>query len=58
MVRKICGACMGNGYRRIYKDTSEREKITIQCAVCNSAGEVEDEVFTYDYSGIDHDKLQ
>ena len=58
MVRKICDACMGNGYRRIYKDTSEREKITIQCAVCNSAGEVEDEAFTYDYSGIDHDKLQ
>ena len=58
MVRKICDVCMGNGYRRIWKDTSETEKITIQCAVCESAGEVEDEDFTFDYSGIDHDKLQ
>ena len=39
---------MGNGYRRIYKDTSEREKIVIQCARCESAGEVEDEDFNYD----------
>ena len=28
MVRKICDVCMGNGYRRIWKDTSETEKIT------------------------------
>ena len=40
------------------KIKSEREKVTIQCAKCESAGEVEDEDFTYDYSGIDHDKLQ
>ena len=49
---------MGNGYRRIYKDTSEKEKITIQCAVCESAGEIEDEDFSYDYSGLDLNKLQ
>ena len=49
---------MGNGYRRIWKDSSEREKITIQCAKCESAGEVEDEDFNYNYSGIDPDKLQ
>ena len=58
MVRKICNACAGNGYRRIWKDQYEQEKITIQCAVCESAGEVEDEDFSYDYSGINHDKLQ
>ena len=57
-MRKICDVCMGNGYRRIWKDTSETEKITIQCAVCESAGEVEDEDFNYDYSGINHNKLQ
>jgi len=57
-MRKICDVCMGNGYRRIWKDTSETEKITIQCAVCESAGEVEDEDFSYDYSGLDYDKLQ
>jgi|TARA_R100000322_G_scaffold123097_1_gene80192 hypothetical protein len=49
---------MGNGYRRIWKDTSEKEKITIQCAVCESAGEIEDEDFSYDYSGFNVDKLQ
>jgi len=58
MVRKICETCMGNGYRRIWKDSSEREKITIQCAKCESSGEVEDEDFNYDYSGVDSDKLQ
>jgi len=57
-MRKICEECMGNGYRRIYKDTSEKEKIVIQCAACESAGEIEDEDFSYDYSGLDLNKLQ
>ncbi len=34
---------MGNGYRRIFKDTSEREKITIQCSNCSSSGELSGE---------------
>ncbi len=58
MVRKICDKCMGNGYRRIWKDQHEKEKVTIQCVKCQSAGEVEDEDFNYDYSGIIHNKLQ
>ena len=58
MVRKICETCMGNGYRRIWKDQHEKEKITIQYAKCESSGEVEDEDFNYDYSGVDSDKLQ
>jgi|GEM_PF-2236972 DnaJ-class molecular chaperone len=37
----VCNACMGNGYRRIWKDQNEKEKIIIQCAKCNSSGEVE-----------------
>ena len=57
-MRKICNACMGNGYRRIYKDTSEEEKIVIQCAACESSGEIEDEDFSYDYSGLELNKLQ
>ena len=57
-MRKICEACMGNGFRRIWSDQHEKEKITIQCAVCDSAGEVEDADVNYDYSGIDTDKLQ
>jgi hypothetical protein len=58
MVRKICDGCAGNGYRRIWKDQHEREKITIQCSKCKSSGEIEDEDFNYDYSGVDHNKLQ
>ena len=58
MVRKICDKCMGNGYRRIWKDQHEKEKITIQCVKCQSAGEVEYEDFSYDYSGLIHNKLQ
>ena len=42
-MRKICDKCMGNGYRRIWKDQTEKEKITIQCSNCDSAGEVEDD---------------
>jgi|ETNvirenome_6_30_1030629.scaffolds.fasta_scaffold97244_2 DnaJ-class molecular chaperone len=38
--KMICPDCKGNGYRRIWKDSSEREKITIQCARCESQGEI------------------
>jgi|TARA_B100001059_G_scaffold136493_1_gene136850 hypothetical protein len=48
---------MGNGYRRIWKDQYEKEKITIQCAKCESAGEIDEEP-SYDYSGVDINKLQ
>tara|TARA_R110002020_G_scaffold218423_4_gene426285 strand:+ start:205 stop:381 length:177 start_codon:yes stop_codon:yes gene_type:complete len=40
-MKKICDKCMGNGYRRIWKDQTETKKITIQCANCNSSGEIE-----------------
>ena len=58
MVRRICDECMGYGYRRIWKAECEKEKITIQCSKCESVGEIEDEDFNYDYSGINSDKLQ
>jgi DnaJ-class molecular chaperone len=57
MVRKICDKCMGNGYRRIWKDQHEKEKITIQCAKCESAGEIDEEP-SYDNNGFDTNKLQ
>ena len=40
-MKKICDRCMGNGYRRIWKDQSETQKITIQCAKCNSQGVID-----------------
>jgi DnaJ-class molecular chaperone len=39
--KEPCPDCQGNGYRRIWKDTSEVEKITIQCSTCDSEGEIE-----------------
>ena len=39
--KEICPDCQGNGYRRIWKDTSEVDKITIQCSTCDSEGELE-----------------
>jgi hypothetical protein len=39
---------MGNGYRRIWKDQHEKEKITIQCARCESTGELPDDVIRYE----------
>tara|TARA_R110000782_G_scaffold89943_1_gene172747 strand:+ start:171 stop:317 length:147 start_codon:yes stop_codon:yes gene_type:complete len=48
---------MGNGYRRIWKDQTESEKITIQCTKCSSAGEIDEEL-SYDDNGFDTNKLQ
>lgn len=39
--KMVCPRCSGNGYRRIWKDADEKEKITIQCAKCNSEGEID-----------------
>jgi len=37
----ICPKCNGNGYRRIWKDQHETEKVTIQCSYCKSQGEID-----------------
>lgn len=44
----ICPKCQGNGFRKIFKDESETQKIEIDCAYCNSEGEVDitEEVMT------------
>jgi len=57
MARKICDKCMGNGYRRIWKDQYEKEKITIQCAKCKSEGEIDEEP-SYDSNSFGTDELQ
>jgi len=36
----ICEKCKGNGYRMIWKDTDEKEKIAIDCNACNNQGEI------------------
>ena len=37
----ICPACMGNGYRKSYKDQSSNLKVVIDCEACDNQGEVE-----------------
>ena len=39
----ICPACMGNGYRKIYKDQSSNLKVVIDCEACDNQGEVEND---------------
>ena len=56
--KMICPRCTGNGYVRILNQAVGNPKeIISQCTMCNSEGEIY-EVSGYDYSGINHDKLQ
>ena len=52
------GTCKDSQLYKMKSRDDLKEKITIQCAKCESAGEVEDEDFNYDYSGINTNKLQ
>ena len=40
----ICNDCKGNGYRMIFKDADEKEKIAIDCNTCNNQGEIKVDV--------------
>ena len=39
----ICPACMGNGYRKIMKDTSSKKTIEIDCEACDNQGEIKND---------------
>ena len=54
----ICPRCKGNGYFKVKEDVYTKKDIVVQCPQCKSKGEIEDENPSYDYSGIDADKLQ
>ena len=36
----VCPACVGNGYRKIFKDSSSNLRVVIDCEACNNQGEV------------------
>ena len=57
MSNKICPRCTGNGYIKVKKEVGSNKDIVVQCTMCDSEGEI-NEVDSYDYSGIDHNKLQ
>jgi len=43
---KICPRCKGNGYIKVVKEVawpSKEQQIVVQCSMCNSEGEVEDD---------------
>ena len=40
----ICNDCNGNGYRMIFKDADQKEKIAIDCNTCNNQGEIKVDV--------------
>ena len=39
----ICPACMGNGHRKIFKDSSSNLRVVIDCEACNNQGEIEND---------------
>tara|TARA_R110000824_G_scaffold111113_1_gene259397 strand:- start:89 stop:274 length:186 start_codon:yes stop_codon:yes gene_type:complete len=39
----ICPACLGNGYRKIFKDSTSNIKVVIDCEACNNEGEIEND---------------
>ena len=39
----ICPACQGNGYRKIFKDSTSNIKVVIDCEACNNQGEIEND---------------
>ena len=39
----IWPACLGNGYRKIFKDSTSNIKVVIDCEACNNQGEIEND---------------
>ena len=39
----ICPACMGNGYRKIFKDSTSSLRVVIDCEACNNEGEIKND---------------
>ena len=57
MRNKICPRCTGNGYIKVKKEVGSNKDIVVQCTMCKSQGEINEEP-SYDYSGVDINKLQ
>ena len=39
----ICPACVGNGYRKIFKDQTSNLRVVIDCEACDNQGEIEND---------------
>ena len=50
----VCPACMGNGYRKIFKDATSNLKVVIDCEACDNQGEIKNDeknIFAMRYFG-------
>ena len=43
LTKLICPACMGNGYRKIFKDSSSNLRVVIDCEACDNQGEIKND---------------
>jgi len=43
MSNKICPRCTGNGYIKVKKEVGSNKNIVIQCTMCDSQGELDEE---------------
>ena len=39
----ICQACLGNGYRKIFKDSTSNFRVVIDWEACDNQGEIEND---------------
>ena len=39
----ICPACMGNGYRKIFKNATSKLRVVIDCEACDNQGEIKND---------------
>ena len=39
----ICPACLGNGYRKIFKDSTSKLRVVIDCEACDNQGEIKND---------------
>ena len=57
MNNKICPRCTGNGYIKVKKEVGSNKDIVVQCTMCESQGEINNET-NYDSDGFGINKLQ
>ena len=53
----ICPRCKGNGYFKVAETTELKRDIIVQCPMCKSEGEIDDESINYDYSAKDRGQI-
>ena len=39
----VCPACMGNVYRKIFKDATSKLRVVIDCEACDNQGEIKND---------------